>query len=254
MSSASSTSSGYVPPFSPSSSFMKKTNAMDGRTKRVDDVMVNMEDHIALLHAEIMQIRDDLRLHRMMAKKYGEEGFGEGEQRLLQLKQMKKEALNRVKGQMGKLDRTIKAGKRINKEFNAVAALEERLKEAKEKQRKRRKDRKMSEETRRIEKGENVDLGIYSEGDSGSGSSSNDTDASFYKDEEKKQKVVFKQNYTGDLMESHVDSNPTTSLIGSFRGPRSKILLNKEAPKFKGYFNLAHLDDDDHPHSSMVLI
>ena len=248
-SSNSSTSSTFSPPFSPSSSFMKKTNALDGRLKRVDDVMVNMEDHIALLNAEILQIRDDLRLHRLMAKKYGEDGFSEGEQRLLQLKQMKKEALNRVKGQMGKLDRTIKAGKRINKEFNVVAVLEERLKEAKEKQRKRRTDRKISEESRRIEKGENVDLGILSEGESGSGSSSSDTDASFYQEEDKKQKVIFKQHFAGDLMETQNDisSSITKSKV------KSKILLNRDAPKFKGYFNLANLDDDDH-HANMVLI
>ncbi|KAF0982369.1 hypothetical protein FDP41_011299 [Naegleria fowleri] len=234
-------------PTSSTRSFIKKTNSLDGRAKKVDDVLSNMEDHIALLQTEIMQIRDDLRLQRLMAKKYGEEGFLEGEQRLLQMKQLKKEALHRVKSQLGKLDRTIKAGRRITKEFGGMSMTEEKLKDAKELQRKRRKERRESEEARRQQKGENIELGIYSDA-SGSGSgSSSDTDYSEVTDlsEGRKKRIIFKQVMNGDLIETQLeDQLNMLELSASHRQVKSKILTNKNAPKFKGYFNLAHLEDE----------
>ncbi|KAG2394148.1 hypothetical protein C9374_003912 [Naegleria lovaniensis] len=240
-------SDALLSPTSSTKSFMKKTNALDGRSKKVDDVMSNLEDHMALLQTEIMQIRDDLRLQRLMAKKYGAEGFMEGEQRLLQMKQLKKEALHRVKSQLGKLDRTIKAGRRITKEFGGMSMAEEKLKDAKELQRKRRKERRESEEARRQQKGENIELGIYSDA-SGSGSgSSSDTDFSEVPDlsEGRNKKIIFKQVLNGDLIEAQLeDQLNMLQLSESQRKVKSKILTNKNAPKFKGYFNLAHLEDE----------
>jgi len=201
----------------------------------------------------LMQVRTDLKLQRLMAKKYGEEGFLDGEQRLLQLKQIKKESLQKVRAQLGKLDRTIKAGKRITKEFQMSANLEDKIKKAKEKFKKRTKDRKIGKEQRKIEKGSDIELGVYSEDDSiseGSSSSSSEDDSS-EDDHNNKPEAIFKQQLVGGLMET--DTGFLTLTTRSPKRPQSKILQNKDAPKFKGYFNLTHLDHEKTGNTSLLI-
>ncbi|KAL9647136.1 hypothetical protein ABK040_004852 [Willaertia magna] len=226
-----------------------------------EDVISGMNEHLAFLQAEVDQIKEDLKLQRKMMRKYGEDGFEMGEQRLLLLKQQKKESSARIEHNLKKLERTIRAGKKLEKDFE-ILQYKGKLKDIQKKSRSRRKERAKQRELRKEEKEKKRENGTLTDEDSSgnysdASSSSSDSGSltSTTSDNEEgisvkknniPQRFIYKEKYVGDnnSIGSFGNSSISFGSSESTKAIMSRILQNKEPPKFKSYFNLSYLDEE----------